>query len=105
MKLRAKFGDKILWDGRRTTFRPLEDLIIGHLLQVNGSYMVFPIFLENYSKQGDAYLESPEFKPTFYTSRVQAQYDKPSCELGELEENMYSGINKPKMVSSLGKTC
>ena len=76
VKLRAKFGDKILWDGRRTTFRPLEDLIIGHLLQVNGSYMVSPIFLDNYSKQGDTYLGSHEFKATFYTSHVQAQYDK-----------------------------
>ena len=113
VKLRATFGDKILWDGRQTTFRPLEDLIIGTLLQVNGSYMVSPIFLANYSKQGDTYLGSHEFKATFYTSRVQAQYDKryfygilrSVTRAGGLEESMCSDTNKLKMVFSPGKIC
>ena len=76
VKLRAKFGDKILWDGRRTTFRPLEDLIIGHLLQVNGSYMVSPTFLRRYLSKGDQYLKSQDFKSDFHTSYVQASYDR-----------------------------
>jgi len=76
VKLRAKFGEKVLWDGRRTTFCPLEDLIVGHLLQVNGSYMVSKDFLHQYYEQGEAYLQSDHFKKSYYTSYAQAKYDR-----------------------------
>ena len=76
MKLCAKFGEKILWDGRRSTFRPLMDLIIGHLRQVNGSYMINESFLHNYHSVGDDFLQSKAFKQEYGVNHAQAQYDK-----------------------------
>ena len=38
--------------------------------------MVSPTFLSQYSSQGDQFLQSQEFKSTFYTSFVQAKYDR-----------------------------
>ena len=49
VKLRPRFSEKIIWDGRQTTFKPLMELLEGHLRQINGSYMINPEFLNMYS--------------------------------------------------------
>ena len=52
------------------------DLIIGHLRQVNGSYMVNESFLHNYHSVGDDFLQSKAFKQEYGVNHAQAQYDK-----------------------------
>ena len=76
VKTRAKFSEKLIWDGRRTAFKALSNLIMGHLHQVNASYMVNPSFLQKYSSKGSRYLKSSRFKRRFGISYEQALYDR-----------------------------
>ena len=76
IKTRAKFSEKIIWDGRRTAFTALSNLIMGHLHQVNASYMVNPSFLKRYINEGSKYLKSPKFTSRFGVNYNQALYDR-----------------------------
>ena len=75
IKLRAKINEKIIWDGRRTTFKPLYDLISGHLYQINADYMISNNFLASYINKGNKYLKSDKFKTKFKVSYNQSKYD------------------------------
>ena len=75
VKLRPRFSEKIIWDGRRTTFKPLMELLEGHLRQINGSYMIDPEFLQRYATSGD-YLRSRSFRTTYQVTHPQARYDR-----------------------------
>ena len=52
------------------------DLVIGHLQQINASYMVSPEFLAQYTIQGETYLKSKEFKDKYGIHYKQAKYDR-----------------------------
>ena len=75
IKIRPKFSDKIIWDGRRTTFRPLIELLEGHMHQINSSYMIDPAFLKEYAHVKN-YLRSRSFKSKYHVCKAQAKYDR-----------------------------
>ena len=112
VKLRPRFSEKVIWDGRRTTFKPLMELLEGHLRQINGSYMITQDFLTAY--QADrSYINTKAFYSKYQVNVNQARYDRQYLfgilqtvtRAGGLGENMFLHIRPLVTVFLLGNKC
>ena len=79
-KPRNSLSEKIQWDGQCFSFRPYKLAITGHLLQNGAAYLVdhsFHLSYSKYSKVGEDYLESEDFRVTYPDVTIkQARIDK-----------------------------
>lgn len=79
-KPRSSLSKKIQWDGQCSSFRPYKLAVIGHLLQNGGNYLVEHAFHASYlkySKIGEDYLESEDFRVTYPDVTIkQAKVDR-----------------------------
>ena len=64
-KVRSALSEMVQWDGQCSFFRQHKSVIIEHLLQVGGAYLVNSLFHTSYTKyalNGEDYLESEDFR-------------------------------------------
>ena len=109
VKLHPRFSEKVIWDGRRTTFKPLMELLEGHLRQVNGSYMITQEFLNTYQKDC-SYINTKCFYSKYQVNANEARYDRQYLfgilqtvtRAGGLEGNMFLNTRSLVMVFLLG---
>ena len=75
IKDRAKIGDKIVWNGKGSTFKAYSQQIKGHLLQVGAGYLVSEYFLEKYKEEKRHFLYSDDFWTRYQIPIKQAEQD------------------------------
>jgi hypothetical protein len=75
-RCRSKLGEKVKWDGLKSSFKEYSQILAGHLLQVGAGYLVSTGFVKKYLEQGAAYFKTDEFWYTHSTSEAQALSDR-----------------------------
>jgi hypothetical protein len=75
-RCRSKLGEKVKWDGLKSSFKEYSQVLAGHLLQVGAGYLVSTGFVRNYLEQGAAYFKTDEFWYAHFTSEAQALSDR-----------------------------
>jgi hypothetical protein len=61
---RPQLSDKIMWNGKRSTFKQYSEAIEGHILQVGGGYLINKEFIKKYkifAERGEDYFMSGSF--------------------------------------------